>query len=315
MKALVMDRERRVRLTADWPEPPAPGPGEVRVRTRATGLSNGTERNWLVGGNYAPPETDLPCLHIGYQAVGVIEGIGPGGADLRVGQRVFCGDFVGHVARFVAGRLLLPLPPTISDPEAALFGIASVAVHATRRADIRIGERVLVVGLGPVGQLLAQMAAACGARVVGIDEIPDRVLLARELGACEAVELGRVDEHEPGGTIFDVVIDAAGVPTVEALIARCRRQGRILLIAGRFQVAYPFNPGQLREIAVLQSDHFEAGDLELLPALVMSGRVRIKPLIQDIVPIEQAEEIYARLRERPATLMGTVFIWSSEGGP
>lgn len=313
MKALVLEREREsgrrvVRLWREWPDPPGPGPEEVLVRMKFSGLSNGTERNWMLRGNYAPPDEALPCLQIGYQAVGVVEAVGTKVEGIAPGDWIFCGDFVGHVERFTARpqQLLIRLPSTMALEEAALLGIASVAVHCVRRADIRLGERALVVGLGPVGLLLIQVAAHAGAQVTALDLLPDRVAVARSLEVCEEAACGEVEESRDA---FDVVIDAAGGLAVERLIATCRPRGRILLVAGRPEVRYPFNPGQLKEIAILQSGHFQQEDLELAVALVLSRRLRISPILREIGCVDEAEHLYQRLRDAPHTLLGTVLRW------
>ena len=94
-------------------------------------------------------------------------------------------------------------------------------------------------------------------------------------------------------------------PSIEAI----RRQGRVLFIAGRFRLGYTANIGQELEVTIKQSRHFDRPDLADTCRLVGQGRVRIAPLIQDVVPVADAKRVYDLLRDSPASLYGTVFVW------
>ena len=145
MKALVIkllpDKQREKSLVYDWKEPPSPVRNEVLCKTVCTGLTNGTERNQLIGGNYAPSDENLPSGG-GYQNVGRVIETGPDVAHLQVGDLIYAS--VDHVEKFTIAEngLLLRLPEDVDPAEAALFGIAGVAMHCCRRVDPRIGERV-----------------------------------------------------------------------------------------------------------------------------------------------------------------------------
>lgn len=107
-----------------------------------------------------------------------------------------------------------------------------------------------------------------------------------------------------------MVIDAADVRGMEDRLieAGCRR-GRVMFVAERARVGYDFNLGQMREIDIRQMAHFDAADLSALCNLVAQGRVQINPIISDVVPVAQADNIYLRLLDDPNLLMGTVFVW------
>ena len=117
------------------------------------------------------------------------------------------------------------------------------------------------------------------------------------------------DRHIGEGA-FDAVIDFAGVPGMEdKLIMSVRQQGRVILVAGRWEVNYNFRTGQGQEITIKQNSHFDRDDLQNLCRLVGRGLVKIAPLIQDVVPPNEAPRIYATLRDDSSQLMGTVFEW------
>jgi 2-desacetyl-2-hydroxyethyl bacteriochlorophyllide A dehydrogenase len=315
MRALVTrllpDRRREKVLVQDWPAPPAPVGNQVRTRTLYSGVTNGTERNDLLGGNYAHRDEDLPAGW-GYQNVGRVVEVGPAVRTLAVGDVLYLSaDHVDEVVMAEDG-LLVKLPPEVDPTHAALLGMSSVAMRTCRHADLRVGEQVLIVGAGVVGQVAAQIGAALGARAVLCDLDEERLAIARDIGAADEVVAvpGDAWEQALGQRQFDAVIDVAGVPGMEdRLIRAARPRGRVLLIAGRAQVAYTFNLGQSREITLQQNSHFDRDDLAQVCRLVGRGRVQIGPLIRDVVGVADAARIYATLRDSPHRLLGTVFTW------
>jgi len=318
MRALVMqllpDKRRQKVIVNDWPEPKGPFENQIKTHTLYSGITNGTEQNQLVGGNYAPSDTQLPCLS-GYQNVGRVVEVGTGVRDLRIGDLVYMGEHIANHAEFVvirADSLLVKLPETVEPKHATLFGVGSVAMHTYRNAELTMGERVLIVGAGCVGQIAAQIAAVMGACVTICDIDRNRLEVARQIGAAETVldVSGDVWQQGVADGTFDVVLDFAGVPGMEDdLISAARHRGRVLLIAGRDKVTYNFNRGQGHEIVIKQNSHFNRDDLQNLCRLVSRGLVQIGPLIRDVVPVSEAKRIYDTLRDTPNELLGTVFIW------
>jgi 2-desacetyl-2-hydroxyethyl bacteriochlorophyllide A dehydrogenase len=315
MRALVTrlarDGGREKVLVDDWAEPDGPVGNEIKTQTVYSGVTNGSERNDLVGGNWASKDEALP-RGWGYQNVGRVVACGPDVRELKPGDLLFMSK--GHLEHVVMPEsgLLVRLPPEVDATHAALFGISSVAMRICRHADLRLGERLLIVGAGLLGQVAAQIAATMGARVTICDVDARRLDLAGTLGAAEDVHDvagDGWDRHVREGG-FDAVIDAAGVPGQEdKLIGAVRRLGRLLLIAGRSEVRYTFNLGNELELTVKQSRHFDRRDLADVCMLVARGRVRLQPLIQDVVPVTEAKRIYDALRDRPGSLFGTVFVW------
>ena len=208
--------------------------------------------------------------------------------------------------------LLVRLPESIDLREAALLGIASVAMRTCRNAELSVGERVLIVGAGVLGQIAVQIAAGMGVRATICDIDAGRLAAASEIGAAETVldvSGDRWATRVAAGS-FDAVIDFAGVPGMEdQLISAVRPRGRVLFIAGRDKVTYTFNLGQGHEIRIKQNSHFDRDDLTNTCRLVDRGLVRIEPLIRDVVPVSEAKRIYDTLRDTPGKLMGTVFAW------
>ena len=306
------DKRRQKVLIHDWPEPEGPTGNEVKTETIYSGITNGTERNQLIGGNYAPKDEQLPTGGNGYQNVGRVIEVGPDVSELQVGDVLYMSTVHAEYAVMAEDDLLIKLPDSVDRTEAALFGMTSVAMRTCRNTELKMGEQVLIVGAGIIGQVAAQIAAVMGARATLCDISPNRLEIARGIGAAETVLDVSGDGWEKGvadGT-FDAVIDFAGVPGMEdQFINAVRQHGRVIFIAGRGKVTYTFNLGQGREIQLKQNSHFDRDDLENLCRLVDRGLVKIAPLIRDVVPVSDAKRIYDTLRDNPTELLGTVFVW------
>ena len=315
MRAIVTrlkpDGSREKALVEDWPDPGAPAENEVRTHTLYSGITNGTERNELLGGNYAKADDELPASG-GYQNVGEVIEAGSGVRDLKIGDLLYMSQ---HHLKFCLepeDRLHIKLPASIAPMDAALFGVAGVAMRCCRNANLRIGDRMLVVGAGIVGQLVAQIAASTGASVTLCDINERRLGTAEMIGAAdEVIHIGddNWEERIPDFG-FDVVLDAAGVPGMEdKLIAAAKKHGTVMFIAGRFRVEYTFNLGQWQEITIKQNSHFDNSDLYHVCRFVSKGAIRISRLIQDVASVGAAKMIYDTLRDKPHELLGTVFDW------
>ena len=306
------DKRRQKVLVHDWPQPEGPTGNEVKTETIYSGITNGTERNQLIGGNYAPKDEQLPTGGDGYQNVGRVIEVGPDVNELQIGDVLYMSAIHAEYIVIAEDDLLIKLPDSVDRTEAALFGMTSVAMRTCRNTELKMGERVLIVGAGIIGQVAAQIAAVMGARATLCDINPNRLELAKEIGAAETVLDVSGDGWEKGiadGT-FDAVIDFAGVPGMEdQLIRAVRRRGRVIFIAGRGKVTYTFNLGQGQEIQLKQNSHFDRDDLQNLCRLVDRGLVKIAPLIRDVVPVDEAKRIYDTLRDDPTELLGTVFVW------
>ncbi len=198
---------------------PAPGPGQVLVRHRAIGL-NFVEIYFRAGVYPAPSMPFTP----GSEAAGVIEALGPGVTEFKVGDRVaYAGGPLGAYAeaRVMPARVLVKLPDAIDEITAAatmLKGMtAHFLIHATR--PIRPGETILVhAAAGGVGQILCQWAAHLGATVIGTVGNDDKARLAAAHGCAHTIVYSREDfvarvKEITGGTLVPVVYDSVGEAT------------------------------------------------------------------------------------------------------
>ncbi len=196
---------------------PEPGPGQVLIEVSAVGVC-GSDVHWFTEGRIGEIVVDGPLV-LGHEAAGVVRALGPGASRLRLGQRValepgvpcrrcracrsghynLCPDIRffatppvdGAFARFVVHDedFAYPLPEHVSDDAGALLEPLSVAIWATWKAGIGVGDRVLVTGAGPIGLLVTAVARAAGAvEVVVSDTQAARLPLAQKMGATSVVD-------------------------------------------------------------------------------------------------------------------------------
>jgi len=239
---------------------PVPGPGEELVRVTAVGIC-GSDLHWFAEGGIGDARLGAPLV-IGHEAAGVIE-TGP-----RAGQRVaidpavpdgtcelclaghrnlcpsvaFCGHGTtdGALRQFLAwpGHLLHPLPDALSDADGAMLEPLGVGVHALDLGHQRIASTVAVLGCGPIGLCLVQLARAAGATlVVAADPLAHRREAAARLGADvvlpadpAAFTAGLAEATRGRGV--DVVYEAAGTDAAVALAVDAARPGARVVLAG-----------------------------------------------------------------------------------
>ena len=242
------------------------------------------------------------------------------------GDLIFSGNFSQHVEYFSVNvsepedetNWVIKLPGSIDPQEAALFGMASVAMHDVRRADVKLGERVLVIGAGGIGLFTAQIAKVAGAHVTICDLNEKRLALAEQLGIQKTLQIEGEDAWEKLGGFgpFDAVIEDSGADILDDVLGTgfghkqlLTMRGRLVLIAGRNDVTYKFNAGQSAEVSVLHASHFKRTDLREVCRLVSEGTLMVRPILQNLMPISEAPSFYDRLRDDPGSTLGTVFVW------
>ena len=202
----------------------APGRGEVRLRAVASAISRGTESLVFEGKVPASERQRMRCpfqegefpapVKYGYASVGVVEALGPEVPHELLSARVFC--LYPHQDRYVVpASAVLPVPAEVPDRRAALAANMETAVNALWDAGPRIGDRIVVVGAGVVGTLVATLAARLpGASVELVDIDRRRRELAVALGCRFAVPDDALGEAD---LVFHASGTAAGLGTALAL--------------------------------------------------------------------------------------------------
>jgi 2-desacetyl-2-hydroxyethyl bacteriochlorophyllide A dehydrogenase len=287
-----------------------------------SGVSNGTERSFLMDGNYGAGRA-YP-KRIAYQHVSRVVEVGANVTRFEVGDIVFSATYPGHVEYHLIrdSDLAIVLPEGLDLVGAALLGVASVSFHDAQRARVRPEDNVLVIGAGLIGQFAAQAARVMGAQVTVAGHHEDRLALAKALGADRAINttteegLAEVAAHKPYSVIFecsggDVLDWVIGVPGSPGLVAR-RSHARLVMVAGRFDVTYNFNMAGSAELDILHTQHFDPLDLAQVVRLAQRGDIRLRPLVREVVPLDDAVRVYDTMRDHPRRLLGTVFVVGTE---
>lgn len=291
-----------------------PGPGEVRVRALCSGVSAGTERLVLLG--RVPLEAravmalpamkggfELPVAY-GYATVGVIDAVGPGASGERLGERVFALHPHQDVL-VVPADAVRSLPAGLPAERLVLAANLETAVNVIWDAEVALGDRVVVTGLGVVGLLVARLARRAGASaVIGIDRDPSRAALAVALGATTASADPCVADVESA----DVLIEASGSPALlAALVASAGPAARVVVASwyGDALVSLPlgarFHPHRvtLRSSQVADLDARRRGRWTHARrwALVadLLGDDALDRLIAPSTPLSEAPSLYSEL--------------------
>lgn len=176
---------------------------------------------------------------LGYSAAGIVVAVDPANGRFKVGDRVACaGAECAFHAEYVAipDMLAAPIPSGVPNWKGAYTTLCSIALHAVRQTEPRLGDRILVMGQGMIGLLITNFLKASGARVMAVDLIPSRRNVAEAMGAERVVILGQqnlTDEvrlwSEGYGVDAVVICTATSSNTpIEQAAEACRDRGRIV---------------------------------------------------------------------------------------
>lgn len=215
------------------------GDAEVLIKTRCTLMSTGTEN--IVLNRLFDPGTGWDNwvkypFYPGYAAVGVVKQLGQNVKSLKKGDRIACR--YGHASeQVVSADTCFKIPKALSDEEACWFAFAKIAGMGARTAQVKLGETIVIVGAGPIGQMALRWAAAAGAeKIICVDPFAMRLKPALRGGAdfviakgiAEAIpEIARLTDD----VLADTVIDTTGH---HAVFTECfkaaRKFGRIVIL-------------------------------------------------------------------------------------
>ena len=353
MKQLLQNMKTGETIVSEVPIP-NPGQGTALVRTSASLVSAGTERmvvsfakQNLVGKAQARPDLvqqvlnkakregllttieaarnklDQP-LALGYSSAGTIAKIGPGLKGFHIGDRVACagGGYAVH-AEFAAvpQNLMAPIPNGVDFEQSAFTTVGSVSLQGFRLADVQVGARLAVIGLGLIGLLTVGIASAAGCQVLGIDLDPARVELAGQMGAQKAVKRDvaiAAAEAFSRGKGMDAVLICADTDSndpieLAGIIARDRAK---VIAVGAVGMEIPRKMYYEKELEVIVARSYGPGrydpeyeerakdypigyvrwtvgrNMESFLDLLAQKQLDVSPLITHRIPIEQGERAY-----------------------
>jgi NADPH2:quinone reductase len=298
-----------------WRELPTPEPqeGEVRIVVRAASLNF---PDLLVVQNKYQVKPALPFVP-GAEFSGVVEAVGAGVPTLKPGDAVasmgVTGGFATHAV--VPAKQLLPLPPGFDLEDGAAFAFTYGTSHHALidRGQLKAGETVLVLGAaGGVGTAAVQIAKAAGARVIAGVSSEAKATLCLAIGADAAIDYTREDLRErlkalTEGKGPDVIYDPVGDKLAEPAFRSIAWRGRYLVVgfAGGAIPALPWNLALLKGASVVgvfwgdfvrREPQAFAHSMAELARWYAEGRV--KPVIDERLPMSALPEAYARMGSR-----------------
>jgi predicted dehydrogenase/threonine dehydrogenase-like Zn-dependent dehydrogenase len=283
---------------------------------------------------------------LGYSLCGVVEEVGKGAEEFRVGQVVAAAgnEHALHAEyNWVPVNLCVPVPSGVSAEHAAFATVGAIAMQGVRRAEVQLGETACVIGLGLVGQLVVRLLIAGGVRVVGLDVIEDRCRLAEKAGAiaCAApteeglATVERALHALTDGRGADHVLIAAGGssngPTETA--ARLARDRARVIDIGKTRLDLPWNayydkeldvrfsrsygPGRYDDRYELEGVDYPAGyvrwterrNLACFLDLIARSDMEVDSLISGVFPLDSAASVYKELAAGSLAAVGVLLAY------
>jgi len=292
---------------------PEPQPGEVRIAIKAASLN--FPDLLIVQGKYQfkPPLPFVP----GSEFAGTVDAVGAGVTHLAMGAPVAAiagtGGFGTHAC--VKAAQVMPLPPGFALEDGAAFAFTyGTSHHALMdRAQLKAGETVLVLGAaGGVGTAALQIAKAAGARVIAAASTDEKCALCSQLGADATLNYSTQDVRETlkaltDGKGPDVVYDPVGGALAEPVFRSIAWRGRYLVVgfAGGGIPALPWNLALLKGasvVGVFWGDFVKrepkANAAALTQLAQWYGQGKIKPVLDQVLPMSEIRAAYARMGSR-----------------
>lgn len=308
---------------------PEPGDNDVQIKVHSVGICGSDVHYWTHGaiGNFIVKQP----MVLGHETSGTISKVGKNVKHLKPGERVaiepgvpcrrcdfckrgrynLCHDIFfcatppdhGTLTRYYthAADFCYKLPDHVSFEEGALLEPLSVAVHACRRANVEIGQNVLICGAGPIGLVCLLTAKAMGASMIIITDIVEHKLqTASALGADITINVkGRSMDDikaELGNTLGDlpdVTIECTGAePSIRLGMLGTKSGGTLVLVGlGAPEAKVPLVDAAVREIDIRGIFRY-ANCYPTALAMVASGRVNVKPLVTHRFKLEQTIEAF-----------------------
>lgn len=348
---------------------PIPGKGEVLVRTYFSAISTGTEgktvsdarkgyiakakarkeevgkvvkaaRSHGIADTYKMVMNKLEALQpLGYSLSGVVEAVGSDIRNFKPGDRVACGGASASHAELVCipENLCVPIPENANIDEAAFTTIGAIALQGIRRAELKLGENCVVIGLGIIGQITLRLLKAAGVKAFGIDLKNDLVDLAHQSGAENAClrtdELleAKVAAFSQGHGVDAVIITAASssLDPVELAGILCRTHGKVVIVGSvptgfsrknyyrkelDLRMSTSYGPGRYDnnyeekglDYPIGQVRWTENRNMIAFAELLGNKSIDLSDLISHRFPFENAREAFDLVVNREADKMGVL---------
>lgn len=288
------------------------------------------------------PYTPYPVIQ-GHEFSAEIVALGEGVADLRRGQlvvvtpQVTCGacyscthgrynicdslkvmgfqtDGAAREYFLVPATHIVPLPDGFERELGALIEPVAVAVHAVRRFGDVNGLKMLILGAGPIGNLVAQVTKALGAAAVAITDLnPFRLSIAEKCGLATAIHNGKPEDRARlqdflGKDGPDGILECVGHQSTMEQAITVARKGTRIVVVGVFGDKPVVDLGlvQDRELELIGTLMYRREDYEAAIDLVQKGLIQLRPLISHHFPLRDYDAAYQLIDEQPEKVMKVI---------
>lgn len=318
----------RGKVTVEDFEVKQPKAKEVLIKTRSTLISSGTEEAFLM----ALPNTSSKFpQYPGYSNAGEVIAGGDGVSKIKIGDRVV--SKTPHASYVLAPEnRIVEIPQNLSFDEAAFFSVSSIALQGIRKARIEIGESVVVLGQGLVGQLALQLAKLSGAiPLIGVDLYDSRLGISSKIGADYVLnptkvdlkrEIKKITKGKGASVVFEVTGNPNVVPLSFDLVGKF---GEVVLLAstrGESKVNF-YSQIHKKGVVVIgahdsirpryESSHGRwtlQDDTQLALNLISRGLIIVRDLISLKLSFQKASEAYRKVMEDKKKVLGTILDWA-----
>jgi predicted dehydrogenase len=334
--------------------------GHVLVKVLYSVISPGTETASLAGGSQISSDNATKVLDKimsrgisktveivkdklsrlspkGYSGAGVVVAKGDDIYEFDIGEKVAYAGRPHAEYVLVPKNLLCKIPTSVDPRQAAFTTLGSIAMHAVRLSEVQLGENVVVVGLGLIGQLAVSLLSAAGANVIGIDLIKERVDLAKQMGlrhgivASETNSLVREVVEKTGGQGADAVLLCAATKSsdpVNQAFEYARRKAKVIMVGAMglnfsrknlylkeidFKISCSYGPGRYDNNYELKGLDYpidyvrwtENRNMQAFLQLLSDKRIDLRPLIsKEIVFGQEVGDAYRLLLEEQKNNVG-----------
>ncbi len=355
MKQIIQDLKNGETILEEVPVPSVRS-GSVLIKTTKSLVSLGTERmlvefgkaNFISKARQQPDKVKMVLdkvktdglkptvdavfnklnqpLPLGYCNVGEVVAIGKGVTEFKVGNRVASN---GNHAEYVniPKNLVAKIPDNVTDEEAAFTVIGSIGLQGIRLLDPTFGETIVVVGLGLIGLVTAELLLANGCNVIGFDFDPEKIRIAKEKGIiainpAEGTDQVKFVESYTNGIGADGVIITASNKSDEIIsqsARMCRKRGRVILVGViglnisradfyekeiSFQVSCSYGPGRYDEEYEQKGNDYPIGyvrwtekrNFEAILNAISNGKLKVQPFITERIPLKDYQVIYGNMK-------------------
>lgn len=324
-----------------------PAPDWVLARVKVSGICGTDLRHW------EKHEPDLECKIMGHEMAGEVIEVGSEVTNVKPGDRVVIETLLGDgtcdwcrikrynicpdlykvrmetVSRAFAEYVIGPaknfylLPENVSYEEATLLDTFSVSLHAQHLSGLKINDRVLVIGAGPIGLAQLQLAKISGAEVIITDVVDSSLNLAKELGADEVINTANEDGRNrvlelTNGKGADITFECVGGPKMQetlSLATSVTRIGGKVIIVGGFEdgetpISLEWQKLQKGEIQLIFSASYAYWDItpemQLTLDLLAKGKMNAKKMITHSFNLDEINKAFETANNKEET--GAVFV-------